>query len=50
MKLINSKKADMPYWLVMLLYTLAGLVIALLIVGLISGKLNDFIEWLGEIL
>jgi len=43
-----NKKADMPYWLVMTIIVLLGLVVMLIIVGAAGGKLGDFANWLAD--
>ncbi len=45
--LLKNKKADMPFWMVMLLWTLAGLFVVLGIVMLQKEKIFAFVEWLG---
>ncbi len=45
--LLMNKKADMPYWMVMLLWTLVGLFVVLGIVMLQKEKFFAFLEWLG---
>jgi hypothetical protein len=44
-----DKKGDMPFWLVMMILILAGLVVVLLIIFAASGKLQDFLAWLTEV-
>jgi hypothetical protein len=45
-----GKKAEIPHWLVMLIYILISLFVILILIGLFSGKMNDFLDWLENII
>ncbi len=45
----KNKKAGIPYWLVMTIYSLIGLLVILGIIALAKGKMSDFINWLRGI-
>ena len=42
-----NKKADLPFWMVMLIWILLGAFVILIIVGIERGKLLEFLDWLG---
>jgi uncharacterized protein (DUF983 family) len=41
-----GKKGEMPFWIVMLIWTLLGLAVVLGIIMIIKGNLFDFLSWL----
>ncbi|MEK6868521.1 MAG: hypothetical protein AABX98_06885 [Nanoarchaeota archaeon] len=43
----NNKKGDMPFWLIMLIWSLIGLFVILGIIFIEKGKLVGFLDWLG---
>lgn len=43
----KNKKADIPFWLTMVIWALVGAVVILIIIGLERGKLLEFLDWLG---
>lgn len=45
--LFSSKKAEMPFWLIMLLWILIGAAVILIIIMAQKGFLFSFLEWLG---
>ena len=44
---MKNKKADMPYWLVMMIWMLLGLLVILAIIAIEKNKLFGFLDWLG---
>ncbi len=44
---MKNKKGDMPYWMVMLISLLLGLVVILGIIAIEKNKLFGLLEWLG---
>jgi uncharacterized membrane protein len=42
-----NKKGEMPWWLMMLIMSLVGLVVVLGMLAFSGGKLADFMAWLG---
>jgi len=46
-KIFKNKKAEMPFWLMMLIYTIVGLVVILGLIVLIKGKMFGFVDWLA---
>jgi len=42
-----NKKGEMPFWLMMLIWALVGLVVVLIILKTQSGKFTVFLDWLG---
>lgn len=41
------KKADMPFWLIMMIWMLLGLIVILAIIMIEKNKLFSFLDWLG---
>ncbi|MEM4267629.1 MAG: hypothetical protein QXK37_02250 [Candidatus Woesearchaeota archaeon] len=44
-----NRRADIPFFVVMMAYVLIGLAIMLLIYLIISGKLSDWFAWLFSV-
>ena len=47
---IKGKKAGIPYWIVITIYSLLGLLVILGIIALAKGKMSGFITWLKDII
>jgi uncharacterized membrane protein len=44
-----DKKGDMPFWVIMLIFSLITLVTILIIIGLAGNKVHGFLDWLSGV-